>query len=240
MPAPKNREYQLTHELLQQYRDAALVNAQALLEEAALLLQHDHHARAYFLAVASIEEIGKAVQASDGMGRHLQDSAVSTRLKLQFADHSQKITSAFVPWLLAIPNLREEVLSFNDLMIHVKRGRKRSMYTDIDVEGPSVITPSTSIRQRAAEDCVRLAQDVLAYARPYVTQAHPKVTTRVQDAYFAMRPAVFQKMLKMRDFWEYYISCSQAGDRAWETAVIQYHNNYLSKGLPFKAESGSA
>ena len=63
--------------------------------EATLLLQHAHRARAYFLAVASIEEVGKAVQAFDGMGRNLKDDAVSTQLKKQFDDHQQKISSAF-------------------------------------------------------------------------------------------------------------------------------------------------
>jgi len=76
MPRQKNRNYTLTPELLQQYHEAALANARALLEEAALLLRYGHHARAYFLAVATIEETGKAVQAFDSMGRNLKDSAV--------------------------------------------------------------------------------------------------------------------------------------------------------------------
>src|SRR5438034_9709985 len=126
MSSTKNREYVLSVELLKQYRDCAVANAEDLLAEAALLLRHEHHARAYFLAVASIEEIGKAVQAFDGMGRNLNDSAVSTKLKLQFEDHSQKVTSAFLPWLRATPNLREQVMSFVNLMIDVKHGREPS------------------------------------------------------------------------------------------------------------------
>jgi AbiV family abortive infection protein len=241
MPARKNRDYQLTRELLQQYRDAALTNAQELLEEAALLLQHDHHARAYFLAVASIEEVGKAVQAFDGMGRNLKDPAVAKRLKLQFEDHAQKISSAFVPWLDTIPDLRKEVvMSLVNLMIDVKHGREPSMYTDIHVEGPKVITPSALVRKVAAKDCVRLARDMLSRARPYVTQTNPQVKTRNQDEYFTMKQDVFHKMLSTRDFWEYYMSRKQAGDIAADTVVIQYHKDYFTKGLQFKAESGSA
>lgn len=116
MPA-KNRDYLLTSELLQQYRDAALVNAQALLEEAALLLGHEHYPRAYFLAASSIEESGKAVQAFEGLGRNLGDSAVTHRLKLQFEDHSQKVTAAFSPWIQATPNIREEIMNFVRIMI---------------------------------------------------------------------------------------------------------------------------
>jgi AbiV family abortive infection protein len=146
MPASKNRDYQLTPGLLQQNRDAALANAQEWLDEATLLLQHEHRARAYFLAVASIEEVGKAVQAFDGMGRNLKDSAVSTRLKLQFEDHEQKIISAFLPWLQGSSNLPEALDSVINLILNVRHGREPSMYTDIRIDGPSVLTPSVSIR----------------------------------------------------------------------------------------------
>ena len=101
MSTIKNRNYSLTTALLRQYCDAALINAQNILNEANLLLQNNHFTSAYFLAVAAIEEIGKSVQAFDGMGRNLKDSAVSNKLKLQFEDHSQKITAAFIPWLMA-------------------------------------------------------------------------------------------------------------------------------------------
>jgi AbiV family abortive infection protein len=117
VPTQKNRNYELTLELLQEYSSAALKNAQELLDEAAFLLKLNHHARAYFLAVAAIEEIGKSVQAFDGMGRNLKDSAVSKRLKLQFEDYSQKVTSAFVPWLVATPNIRGEIMSFVNTML---------------------------------------------------------------------------------------------------------------------------
>ncbi|MBI4463594.1 MAG: AbiV family abortive infection protein [Acidobacteria bacterium] len=238
MPMQKNRNYELTTELLQQYQDAALTNAQELLDEATLLLKHDHHARAYFLAVASIEETGKAVQAFDGIGHNLKDSAVSTRLKRQFEEHSQKVTSAFVPWLVATPNQREEVISYIvNLMIDLKHGREPSMYTDIHFEGPKVTTPTALVRKSAAEDCVRLANDVLSHARRYIGETKPPAKTRVQDEFFAMKPAVFQKMRNTADFWKYYISRMEAGDMALENAATQYYKSYFSKGLRFKEES---
>lgn len=239
MPA-KNREYQLTSELLQQYRDAALVNAQALLEEAALLLGHGHYARAYFLAASSIEESGKAVQAFEGLGRNLSDSAVTHRLKLQFEDHSQKVTSAFSPWVQATPNIREEIMAFVRMMVDLKFGREASMYTDINAERSIVTTPEMQVRQRTATDCVRLAGTVLAHARPYAQQSQPKTTTRVQDAFFALRPAVFQKMANTADFWEFYIAQMEQGNMALEAAVTDYNRLYLSQGKVFKSEPGSA
>lgn len=239
MPA-KNREYQLTSGLLEQFRDAALVNAQALLEEAALLLGHGHYARAYFLAASSIEESGKAVQAFEGLGRNLSDSAVNHRLKLQFEDHSQKVTAAFSPWVQATPNIRGEIMNFIRLMVDLKFGREAAMYADITAERATVITPAMQVRQPTATDCVRLAGTVLAYARPYAQQSRPTTTTRVQDAFFALKPAVFQKMANTADFWDYYVGQMEQGNMALENVVTEYNRLYVSQGKVFKSGSGSA
>ncbi len=230
----KEREYDLTAELLQQYRDAALVNAQALLEESALLLGNNYYARAYFLAASCIEEVGKAVQAFEGLGRNLKDSAVTQKLKLQFENHSQKVTAAFSPWVQATPDIRDEIMNFVRMMVDLKFGREASMYTDINAEKVVVTTPQMQIRQIAAKDCVRLAGTVLAYARPYVHQAETKTTTRVQDAFFALKPSVFQKMAKTADFWEYYISQMEHGKAALEDAVTEYNQLYLLQSKLFK------
>ncbi|MCD6734098.1 MAG: AbiV family abortive infection protein [Burkholderiaceae bacterium] len=234
----KNREYQLTAQLLEQYRDAALVNAQALLEEAALLLGHRHYARAYFLAASSIEEAGKAVQAYEGLGRNLGDPAVAHRLKLQFDDHSQKVTSAFSPWIQATPNIREELMDFARVMVDLKFGREASMYTDIQAERAIVTTPEMQVAQAPAANCVRLAGTVFAYAAPYARQSQPRSMSCVQDAFFALKPAVFQKMANTADFWEYYIQQMERGNMALEVAVTEYNRQYLSQGRTFKSAPG--
>lgn len=235
----KDRNYDLTSDLLLQYRDAALVNAQALLEEAALLLAHGHYARAYFLSASSIEESGKAVQAFEGLGKNLKDPAVTQRLKLQFESHSQKVTSAFSPWLQSTPNLREEVMDFVNIMVDLKFGREASMYTDISAEKVLVTTPQMQVGQNISLNCVRLAGAVLSHVRPYAEQSQPKTTTRVQDAFFALRPAIFQKMANTADFWEYYISRMEQGDMALEAAVTDYNLNYFSKSKTFNPSSNS-
>ena len=56
-----DNEFRFTVELLREYSVASLNNAEELIEEASLLYERNHIARAYFLAVASIEEIGKAL-----------------------------------------------------------------------------------------------------------------------------------------------------------------------------------
>jgi AbiV family abortive infection protein len=236
MANAKIRNYELTLALLQQYHDAALVNSSKLLIEANLLLEHGHHARAYFLAVATIEEVGKAVQAYDGLGRNLKDSAGSTRLKLQFEDHSQKITSAFIPWIKTSPNIREELITFMNLMIDVKKGREPSMYVDIQNDSSKIVTPELIVRPEAARDCIRLAYNALTHAQTHIIESTPNVKTRVQDAFFALKPTVYRQMMNTEDFWWYYISRMEAGGKAFETATIDYQKKFASKNLKFKAE----
>lgn len=233
----KQREYDLTPELLREYRDAALINAQALLEEAALLLAHGHHARAYFLSVSSIEEAGKAVQAFEGLGKNLKDPAVATRLKLQFEDHSQKVTFAFSPWLQAMPNLRDEVMDFVRMMVDLKYGREASMYTDINADRVMVTTPQQQVSKKVAANCVRLAGAVLSHVGPYAKQDKIKKATRVQDAFFALKPTVFQKMANTSDFWNFYISRMEKGDMALDAAVTEYQQSFLSKKKLFNPEA---
>lgn len=235
----KDRNYELTSDLISQYRDSALLNAHALLEEAALLLTHGHYARSYFLSASSIEEAGKAVQAFEGLGKNLRDQAVTQRLKLQFEDHSQKVASAFSPWLQATPNLREEVMNFVNTMVDLKFGREASMYTDINAERAMVTTPQMQVNEKAAAHCLGLAGAVLSHARPYAQQSQPKKTTRAQDAFFALRPSVFQKMANTSDFWEYYISRMEQGSTALDAAVTEYNQNYFSQGKTWKSASGT-
>jgi AbiV family abortive infection protein len=236
MPA-KDRNYELTPELLSEYRDASLVNSEALLEEAALLLAHKHHSRAYFLAVSSVEEAGKAVQAYEGLGKNLRDPAVTQRLKLQFEDHSQKVTSAFSPWIQATPDIRDQIMGFVNLTVDLQFGREASMYTDIHAEKVIVTTPQKQISREAATDCVRLAGRVLAYARPYAEQVQIKTTNRVQDSFFALRPTIFQKMANTADFWWYYISQMEQGNRTLESAVVDYNASFFSRGKLFRPET---
>jgi AbiV family abortive infection protein len=235
----KDRDYSLTKDLLREYRDAALVNAQALLEEATLLLAHGKYARAYFLSASTIEEAGKAVQAFEGLGKNLKDPAVTQRLKLQFEDHSQKVTAAFSPWLQATPNLRNEVMNFVNMMVALKFGREASMYTDINAERVIVTTPQMQVRQKTASDCVRLAGTVLSHVRPYTQQAQPSSTTRVQDAFFALRPSIFQKIANTDDFWYFYIAQMESGNLALESAVTEYNDLYFSKRSLFRAEAST-
>jgi hypothetical protein len=96
------------------------------------------------------------------------------------------------------------------------------------------------VGQKTAANCVRLAGTVLSHVKPYAQQAQPKTTTRVQDAFFSLKPAVFQKMANTADFWEYYISRMEQGNMALEAAVAEYNQRYISQGKMFKPASNAA
>ena len=91
----KVRKYIIDENLLKRYYPAALQNAKLLLEESNKLLGLKSYARSYFLACASIEEIGKALMAFFGLGRNLNNPGTLSSLKNAFEDHPAKISSAF-------------------------------------------------------------------------------------------------------------------------------------------------
>jgi hypothetical protein len=122
-------------------------------------------------------------------------------------------------------------------MVALKFGREASMYTDINPELVIVTTPQTQVRQKTASDCVRLAGTVLSHVRPYVQQTQPKSTARMQDAFFALRPSIFQKMTNTADFWYFYIAQMKGGNLALESAVTEYYDRYFSKRALFVVKS---
>lgn len=236
----KARTYALTVELLQRYSAAALQNATELLEEASLLQTHGHKARAYFLAVASIEETGKAQLAFDAQGRRLRDSAVASKVRKSFEDHSSKITSAFTPWLLASSDVTKSAEAAIKLMVALKFGREPSMYTDVDETGESAQLPSVVVRSEASKDCVRLARDCLAHARRHIETSQPLLTTPAQDGFFAMKGAITRELLSTEDFWEFHIDRIKAGVNKLEESVVEYHKRHYQPKLKYKSDPDAA
>lgn len=225
----------MTPELLCGYCEAAFTNANKLVQEASLLYANGHWARAYFLAVAGIEETGKGLIAFDAQGRNLADSAVSSKVKHAMEDHGEKIIAAFAQWLPTNPKkpAEEDVKLLLDLMIHVKRGREPSMYTDINPDGSRIKVPSEMVRDAAARDCVRLARDCLAHARSHVSGNVPRRRTRAEDQLFAMKNTEIQKIINTEDFWWFYIAQLRLGQGDLSDAFIQYRTKYFLRGRQF-------
>jgi AbiV family abortive infection protein len=229
-----NKEFRFTVELLREYSAASLTNAAELVEEASLLYEQGHVARAYFLSVASIEEIGKALLAFDGQGRNLADSAVTGKLRRAMEDHSQKIAAAFIPVLLCSQDIREVLMPAIDLMIHLTRGREPSMYVDIVYGKHKVQLPRCVVRDTAAEDCIRLARNCLSNAQKHISEEKPRTPTRVEDQLFALKSEHLRKMVNREDFWWHYIAQCQAGNRDFAAAAIAYQREYFAKGKAFE------
>lgn len=226
----------LTPELLRQYIDASLHNASELLNEAMLLASNEHHARAYFLAVAAIEEAGKSVLAFDAQGRNLSDPAITTKLKHSMEDHPTKIRSAFTGWLMASPNIRDAIMPIVDHMIHLQHGREPSMYTEIR-EDSTIQTPSQAVRKVAARDCIRLASQCLIHTYKHVTETIPRQWTRHEDELFCMKSKDFQKIMNTADFWWYYIEQLESGQKDFAKSVIQYRTEFVLKGRSFQPDN---
>ncbi|WP_306259175.1 AbiV family abortive infection protein [Pararhizobium sp. IMCC21322] len=225
----------ITKELLRSYSEAALRNADELLVEAVLLRDHDHMARAYFLAVASIEEAGKALFGFDAQNRNLSDPAVCTKLKAVMESHAQKISYALSSWALSSSDPRESLKVALDLIFHLKRGREPSMYSDLRTNPDRVQTPREVVRANAAKDCIRLAEDCLAYAHRQVSEKIPSRFTFAQNRLFTMKSAKSQEVLNSEDFWWYYISRMEAGQQDIVEAVLGYERDHIKTGTPFRA-----
>ena len=228
-----------TPELLRAYSTAALQNANELLEEASLLRDSGHMARAYFLAVACIEETGKALQAFDAQNRNLSDPALCTKLKTGMEQHSQKINYALGSWALHSSDLSGALKTALDLILNLKRGREPSMYSGLRSDPDRVESPREVVRPDAARGCVRLATDCLAYARYHLAEKTPPNVTSAQDKLFTMKSTKFQQMLKTEDFWWYFISRMEAGDKDLAEAVLGYERDYIKRDLTFQPPNDS-
>lgn len=225
----------ITSELLRCYCEAALRNADELFVEAALLRDHDHMARAYFLAVASIEEVGKALLSFDAQNHNLPDPAICTKLKAGTESHAQKINYALSRWALSSSDPREGVKVALDLVIDLKCGREPSMYTDLRANPDRVQTPREVVRATAAKDCIRLAEGCLAHAHRHVRGKIPLRFTSTQNRLFTMKSAKFQEILNAEDFWRYNISRMEAGQQDIAKVVLGYERDHIKTGTLFRA-----
>ncbi|MBS0564792.1 MAG: AbiV family abortive infection protein [Proteobacteria bacterium] len=224
----------MTAGLLRSYSEAALRNADELLAEASLLHANGHNARAYFLAVACIEEAGKALLAFDTQNRNLSDPAVCTKLKANMESHAQKITYALGIWALSNPDPREALKVALDLIFDLKRGREPSMYTDLCANPDRVQTPQGVVRANAARDCIRLAHSSLDYAQRHFREKTPFQFTTAQDKLFTMKSRKLQETLETEDFWWYFISRREAGHQDIAEAVLGYERDHISIGTRFR------
>ena len=216
---------------LRELANAALDNAKMLLQEASLLANHQHYSRAYFLAVASIEETGKSAIAHDAQGRNLQDQAVRSKVERMLTEHASKIRAAFVGFVAADPHKNAEPAI--ELIVQLQRGREPSMYTELCQDG-TIYRPATSVSQSNAIDCIRLADRCLRSVEHHVQNTPPRSSNSVEDRFFALKSGETSKIMNRSDFWWYHISRMEAGQNDLAQSVISYRQNYLLQGREFE------
>lgn len=213
----------ISEESLIKLAKAALGNAEALLHEAGALLTAQHHARAYFLAIASIEEIGKAAIAFNASGRNLSDPKVAQTVRNRLLDHKSKIISAFGPslHLTEKKNLEEAIEASMELIGDIRRGREPSMYTEILNDG-SVRAPSDIVRPVAAKDAVRLAGHCLARAQPHIPNNQPPRASVANDFFYVQSAAKLQEIMGHEQFSGFYLGRIKNGSPDLEEAIYAF------------------
>lgn len=226
--------FRYTPDLLNKYASAAFDNAKNLINEAQLLLNHGHLGRAYFLAVAAIEEIGKSFIAFDARGRNLEDSAVTAKIRNSFESHTDKINAAFLASIFSHEDLRSELQGIIDLMIALKYGREPSMYTDINYETGQIKSPEDLVREKAAKDCIRLARHCYYKTIEHQQTVPPTQRSAHEDALYAMKSKKTNDLFKNEDFWWFLIANMEAGENDFSKSVVLYQREYLNKGRKFK------
>ena len=234
----KKRNYVVTAELLDDYQVAALKNAESLLAEASLLYDGGKLARAYFLAVSSIEESGKAYLAFAGKQRNLADEGVQARLRAGFEDHSEKVTAAFTGWL-SNSMTRESVEAAVDLMIDLKRGREASMYTDVRDDG-SLSMPEEAARPIAARDCIDVANNCLHHTKAHIASGQAPTFSSHDDKFFVLSRSKRTAVINTPNFGEFMMDALEHGKKPFDftRAVVTYHDKYYSRGKLYEPISG--
>jgi AbiV family abortive infection protein len=227
----KTKAIAFSPELLRDYSRAALDNATELIAEASLLHKHGHFARAYFLAIAAIEETGKAFLAFEAQGRNLSDSSVVSKFSRFVLEHPDKITFALLPLIFASTNVRESIMAALDLIVTLKDGREPSMYTDLRSDTSTIQIPKTLVRKKAAFDCLRLARDCLLATREYVSGKPPRQKSVAEDQLFTMKSKQHREILSNVDFWWYWIDELKMDRKDYAEAIISYRQKYAGKGL---------
>ena len=230
----KLREYDVHDEFLTEYGNASIKNAQQILDDAKILLSHKSFARAYFLAVAAIEEAGKAYMAFASRGRNLSDEGLKKKVQEMFENHSQKIGSAFAGWIAKSSNPRESVEAALDLMIHLKHGREKSMYVDANPDN-SLSIPMEIVRPAATIDSVKVAENCLHHTKTHISENHPPSFSSFDDKLFCLRSEKIHEICNNDDFRGYLLSeLKQTGRKFnFSKAIVTYHDKYFSRRKRF-------
>ncbi len=230
----KQRNYTITENLLKEYQECSFLNSSELLIEASFLLGQHHYARAYFIGCASLEETGKGYLAFSARGRNLKSLNVQEAIKIKFEDHTAKIVSSLVCFLLKKELTEANIKKFLKLTSHLQRGREKAMYVDFRENG-TVSVPRNIVRPKAAIDCVRLAKMALESTVQFISENQPEKSSSFADKMLCLGNNKITKIFNNEDFWWYYIDLLKKNRSITDLAkaVVKYHDELYCKGRCF-------
>lgn len=214
---------QLTKPSLLALSRTALANAESLLAESEVLLSAEHFARAYFLAVAGIEEVGKSAIAFNAAGRDLSNQRVAKAVREKLLDHKSKIIGAFGPslHLTQSDGLDEALQASLELISALRHGREPSMYTEILPDG-SIRSPSSTVPPMAARDSVRLLRHCLHRANGHLAAGEPPATSVANDYFYTLSATKLKALMEHPEFSQFYLARISGGDIGLEEAVYAF------------------
>lgn len=228
-------DFRFSSQILKDLSIVSLENGKQLIEEAKLIFENKFLPRAYFLSVAAIEEIGKAFLCFDAITRNLNDSAVTANIVRSIESHPNKINAAFHASILTSKDPRSAIQTALDLMIALKNGREPSMYTDINYIESKIYTPNLVIREIAAKDSIRLAEQCYLITSHYINNFKPSTKSKVDDDVFGLKKNTLSKIIEHEDFWWYLIDNYEKNKLNQSEIIIEYHREFLSKNKLFRA-----
>ncbi|CAK0773613.1 AbiV family abortive infection protein [Gammaproteobacteria bacterium] len=223
----KTREYTLHDDILKEYGIASINNAQQLLDDARILLINKSFARAYFLAVAAIEETGKAYIAHAARGRNLSDDGLVKKIQDMFENHSSKISSAFACWISNASKQEESSKAAVDLIINLKNGRESSMYVDVNSDN-SLSIPSKIVSPSAAVGSINVAKNCLYHTISRISGSHVSLYSSFEDKLFCLNSNKIKEIFSNDDFGEYILSelNKTLGHFNLPRTIVTYHDKY--------------
>ncbi len=229
------RDYELSENLLIAYHDSALGNAKSLLEESYILLSNGKYARAYFLAVAAMEETGKAYHAFATRGRNLDNSAVQKKMKGIFENHPQKIFGAFLGLFHFLPLLEKAKYAETmfDRAFNLIDGREASMYVDARIDN-SIIDPLLLIRHIDAQEVYALATNCHKHMVVFVRETQPVKTGAIEDKFLLI--PLTKMMDKAKDDFSAFLLDSMRSDLEhfdFAVVAVRYHDAYYTKNKKY-------
>jgi AbiV family abortive infection protein len=233
MSNPK-KEYQISKDILKEYSSQAINNAHDLIRSSQLLFDNKFFARAYFLAVASIEETGKAYLAYTSIGRNI--NSIKAKLWNSLENHGTKISTAFLGFLVEEPNgITPREIS--ELSVHLHEGREKSMYVDIN-KNNTISTPTIIVEKRQAEGSITVARICLRYTKLYFQNNEPFQATNADDKLFNMKTGKLTELFENQDFGQYLLHCLRNEKDAlnFSKHITTYYDAYHCTGKKFEKD----